>query len=362
MLSCSWLKLLPIAFALQELLTYPMDPEDGHYYTDDGKRLTRVRVAGLALELAFQWVHSVGLFALKLAHFANLGVGVTADTWASKRKVSFGVQAAHQQAIMDGIQDVLPRLHNAGYVMVGVLVPQRGHLAKHDVVLEYRKIGEPCLGQYSCELKLRTRPANRCAMRSDCAGLFAVACRESTKWLGQIIICIEITSVGTFLQSRAELLVRGRSRDAASNLWGWTGAPGTAPTQPNPQLTAPTSRPVPKAIVSPSRLMRPEPAAPPPKPSFASVWANLKKYDASWTADSVVLFKQFFIQLGPRFKTNVTNCSRVVASNRGPPLNWRAGVHYDYAKTKAEGRVNQGGGAPPVIVSKTAVKAYYEIL
>ena len=75
-----------------------------------------------------------------------------------------------------------------------------------------------------------------------------------------------------------------------------------------------------------------------------------------------MLLKQFFVEMGPRYKTQVTNCSRVVKANRGAQLSWRKGVHYDYATKKEEGRVAQGGGAPPVIVSKAALKAYYETL
>ena len=46
-----------------------MDPDAGLFYTYDGKRLTRARVAGFALELAFQSVHVLGQFALTLWMF-----------------------------------------------------------------------------------------------------------------------------------------------------------------------------------------------------------------------------------------------------------------------------------------------------
>ena len=298
-----------------------------------------------------------------LAHFARVEVAdVTEGTSTTRRKVTFNVQVGHRQTIMDGIQDALPRLHHAGYARVGVLVPQRGHLAKHGTVFEHRKVGEPCRCQYSCEWKLRSCPAHRREMRKDCAGLFQAACNESTQWLGQIIVCIEITSDGNFLQTRAELLVRGRSRDEPINLWGWQGAPCLAPPRPNLPVARVHATAAPKAAARPPPVPAPMRAAPPPKRPFATVWSNLRKYNASWTTDRVVLLKQFFVQMGPRFRGNVTNCSRVVKENRNAPLSWRVACHYHHAFTAAEGRVGQGGAVPPIIVSKTALKAYYGTL
>ena len=216
-----------------------MDPESGRFFTYDKKRLTRERVAGFALELAFQWLLSLGQFGLTLAHFARVSLAVSQDTSETTRKVTFGVQEVHQQAIKDAVDDVLPRLQSAGYRLVNAVVPQKGYSAAHDLVLERCAIGEPCLGQYSGELKLRTYPANRVFMRSDCAGLFRAACAESTKWLGQVIVCVEISPHGKFVRSRAELLVRGRPRHEASNLWGWVGAPSLAP----PPSNAPVAHP-----------------------------------------------------------------------------------------------------------------------
>ena len=88
-----------------------MDPDAGLFYTYDGKRLTRARVAGFALELAFQVVHALGQFALTLAHFAVVIVGVSEGSSKTKRELTFSVQLVHQQAIKDGVDDVLPRLH-----------------------------------------------------------------------------------------------------------------------------------------------------------------------------------------------------------------------------------------------------------
>ena len=88
-----------------------MDPDAGLFYTYDGKRLTRARVAGFALELAFQSVHVLGQFALTLALFAVVTVGVSEGSSKTKREVTFGVQPVHQQAIREGVDDVLPRLH-----------------------------------------------------------------------------------------------------------------------------------------------------------------------------------------------------------------------------------------------------------
>ena len=177
-------------------------------------------------------------------------------------------------------------------------------------------IGAPCVVQYSGEFKLRTHPANRTLMRNDCAGLFRAACAHSTKWLGQAIICIEISSEGRFVRSRAELVVRGRPRNEPINLWGWIGAPGSAP------LPRPT-------IASSPRAPTPLRTAPPPTTrTFLQVWPQLRKHDADWTTGRVVLLKEFFVVMGARCKTQVTNCSRVVKGNRGSPLNWRVNVHY----------------------------------
>ena len=124
----------------------------------DGRRLTAVRVAGFGLEKAFGWVRSIGLFALQLVHVASVQVHRVAAKRSNARTSSevFGVKGVHQQAILDAVGDILPRLHAAGYALVGVTVPQTGHNSAHDLVLEYRQVGVKCNGQYSCELKLRT--------------------------------------------------------------------------------------------------------------------------------------------------------------------------------------------------------------
>ena len=339
-----------------------MDPESGRFFTYDKKRLTRERVAGFALELAFQWLLSLGQFGLTLAHFARVSLAVSQDTSETTRKVTFGVQEVHQQAIKDAVDDVLPRLQSAGNRLVNAVVPQKGYSAAHDLVLERCAIGEPCLGQYSGELKLRTYPANRVFMRSDCAGLFRAACAESTKWLGQVIVCVEISPHGKFVRSRAELLVRERPRHEASNLWGWVGAPSLAPPPKNAPVAPPVVRAVPKAAAGPPRALPPTRAAPPPKRPFKQVWDALQKYYASWPTEPVVLLKQFFIEMAPRCRTQVANCSRVVTSNRRESLCWRVRSEYGYAQTKAEGRVRQGGAPPPVIVTESALRVYYETL
>jgi hypothetical protein len=93
------------------------------------------------------------------------------------------------------------------------------------------------------------------------------------------------------------------------------------------------------------------------------VWADLKKWDASWSDERVVLLKEFFLNLGDSFKGKGKNCDRIVASNRRDArLQWRVGVHYAQAQTRAEGRVKQGGAVKPYIVCKSALRAYYDIL
>lgn len=328
-----------------------MNPEQHVFFMPDGRRLTAVRVAGLGLEKAFEWVHSIGLFALQLVHVASVQVDMVAAKCPVARRSSemFGVKDVHQQAILDAVGDILPRLHAAGYAIVGVIVPQNGYKSAHDLVLEYRQVDGKCNGQYSCELKLRTYPAKRELMRSDCAGLFQTACRESTKWLGQFVVVAEISSDGRFLRSRAELLIRDRRRSEAKNVWGWGGRPCVPPQR--------ISEPV-APVLAP---MRAAPSG--PKRPWQTVWAELTKYDASWADERVVLLKDFFQKLGGRFKGKVKNCDRVVSSNRQDSrLQWRMRVHYGQANTRAEGRVKQGGAGQPYIVCKSALRVYYDTL
>ena len=325
-----------------------MDPDENKYFMPDKRRLTAVRVAGLALEKAFGWVHKIGLFALQLAHVASVQVNEVAAQHVDARKSSesFAVKAVHQQAVLDAVGDILPRLHTAGYALAGVTVPQKGHKSAHDLVLEHRRVGVKCEGQYSCELKMRTAPAKRDLMRADCSGLFQTACRESTKWLGQLVVVAEISPEGCFLRSRAELLLRNRPRSEAMNLWGWPGGRAA-------MCAAPAPVPLRVQLALPPASKRP----------WQTVWADLKKWDASWSDERVVLLKEFFLNLGDSFKGKGKNCDRIVASNRRDArLQWRVGVHYAQAQTRAEGRVKQGGAVKPYIVCKSALRAYYDIL
>ena len=70
--------------------------------------------------------------------------------------------------------------------------------------------------------------------------------------------------------------------------------------------------------------------------------------------------------MGPRYSGKLKNCDRVITDNRRDAdsggLRWRDRVDYSRAHTRAEGRVGQGGAAPPYIVCKTALKAYYDKL
>ena len=100
-----------------------------------------------------------------------------------------------------------------------------------------------------------------------------------------------------------------------------------------------------------------------PKCSWRTLWAELRKYDASWTDERVVLLKEFFTKLRGRFEGKKKNCDRVVGSNRQDKrLQWRVGMHYGQASTRAEGRVKQGGAGKPCIVCKSALRACYDTL
>ena len=159
------------------------------------------------------------------------------------------------------------------------------------------------------------------------------------------------SACGTLSHLRT-MLVRGRKRSDAVNVWGWGGRPVEAP-PPQRQAT------VAKAAARPARAPPPAKAPASLKIPFETVWSHLTKYEVSWANEEVVLLKAFFVEMGPRYKSKVPNCSKIVAQNRGHPLNWRANVHYGRARSKAEVRPSQGGGNPPLIVSKTALKAYY---
>ena len=283
-----------------------MDPDEHVFYMRDGRRLTSMRVAGLALELAFSWVRSgLGVFGVGLPHVANVLVEDVAPNRPDARKCSrtFSVKDVHQQAILAALADILMRLHHAGYALVAALVPQRGHNAKHDLVLEHRVVGQVCRGQHTCEIKMRTYPSNRELMRSDCAGLFQAAChegcRDSDRWLGQLVVVAELASDGTFMQTRAELLVRGRSRNVPMNVWGYEGRPCVAPPR-----VAPKAAPRPPAAAAKAAARRPVAMRAPalPKIPWATVWAQLTKYNAAWTTERVALLKGFISMTFKVFK------------------------------------------------------------
>ena len=166
----------------------------------DGRRLTAERVAGFALGEAFKLSHAGRLWALGLNPISTVEIQRVASgrPETPKRSMTCVVADVHQRTVAKAAEDVCARLHAAGYAIVGCVVPQRG-ATQHDLVLERRSSDDGrCRGQYSGELKLRTAPANRPATRKDCHGLFTVACRESTTWLGQVIIVVEISAEGDF--------------------------------------------------------------------------------------------------------------------------------------------------------------------
>ena len=343
---------------------FEMDPSQHVHYMPDGRRLTAERVAGFALEVAFVCLVSYGLFDLVPSMWETVDIlGCSPKrSEATARTACFRASQIHVQMVMDAVNDIAARLQHAGYTIVKAVVKQEGHRAAHDLVLEVRKIGQHVLGQYSGELKLRTAPANRLRMRGDCAGLFQAACRCSTKWLGQLVISVEMDNAGRFIRSRAELIVRGQSRDQAINVWGWEGRPAAAPFPQSPQITGNVQAQA-KATAMVKALAR-SPARPvqPLKRAWTAIWDELDKYSASWSSEPVALLQKCLIAMGPVCRAKVKKVDRVVQDNRNA-LRWRLRAHYAKAGTRAEGRVNhQGGARMPYIVCKSALKQYYDTL
>ena len=362
-LSLFWLK--SCATVLQVGSSGRMDPLANKHYMPDGRLLTPERIAGFALEVAFSCVVAYGLYELKLAMWSEVEVKNVAPKRpeATKRTQRFQVAAKHQQAIMDAVHDIVPRLHQLGYGIVNAIVKQAGHLACHDLVLELRKIGSRCHGHYSCELKLRTSPSNRLLMRSDCAGLFQVAVRRSKHWLGQLVIVAEVTTAGDFLRSKAELILRDQPRADASNLWGYQGRPVGTPPPPPPPVSNPQAKAAPKAV--PKAAPRAAPKAAPQRlslPSWSVVWGAVAKFSATFTNEQVAKLKDFIIACGPHMKHRITHASRIVDENQEAPLEWSEGTHWGRGVTRGQGRMRQGGGVAPIVVRRSSLEAYHKHL
>lgn len=325
----------------------------------DGRRLTPERVAGFALEAALACVVAYGLYDLKPSMWSSVEVKSVAPKRpdATRRTQRFLVGATHQQMVLDAVNDFLPRLQELGYAIVNAIVPQAGHPACHDLVLELRKVGQRCLGQFSCEVKVRTFPSNRLAMRSDCAGLFLAATRKSQRWLGQLVVVAEMTAAGCYMQSKAELILRDRPRAEALSLWGYPGARVSAPPSGRPQgRVAPKA--VPKATVAAPTTAPQRPTL----PSWNVAWGAVTKYSASFTDEEVAKLKDFVVACGPLMRRRVPHASRIVAENKDAPLRWVEDVHWGRGVTRGQGRSRQGGGAPPIVVRKSSLEAYHKHL
>ena len=191
-------------------------------------------------------------------------------------------------------------------------------------------------------------------MRKDCEKLFKTACARDDAWLGQILIVAEVSKDGVFVRSRAELRVRD-SPDVWINLWGWEGRPAAAPPPPVISPPGPLSRRVvpllPLQAAAPSWTKRP----------WNGVWAGLEQFEATWTNGEVVKLNDFFREM--RLVGLLKNADRVVSKNRSDRrLLWRVRSDYSSAETRAQGRNKQGGGNSPVVVEKSSLRAYYNIL
>jgi hypothetical protein len=337
-----------------------MDPAERVLFMPDHKRLTVQRVAGFAFEKAFKIIHSGGSFALTPASISSVRVSKVSLGRAGNSPIpslSVVVSPSYQQAVVDAATNIACRLHGLGWAIVGVTVPQRGSTA-HDLVLEHRKLGVPCRGQYSCELKLRTAPANREAMRRDCSRLFQAACGESHGWLGQIIVVAEMSDTAAFIVSKAELIRTGQNRADAVVLWGWEGRPCAAPSVVPPARVpaAPPALPAPVAL-QPQREPRRRYVVPRP---WTEVWGAVSKHDATWTDEQTAVFKDWLKAAGMSHLVN--HATRLIAKNREGPLRWRERQHYGRAARRAEGRQKQGGGATPFVVKRSALLAYHRTL
>jgi hypothetical protein len=268
---------------------------------------------------------------------------------AAKHTTRLAVAPVHQQALLDAVEDIVPKLQEVGYAVTKAVVPQPGHGADHDLVLEYRKVGHRCQGVFSGELKLRTTPSDREKMRSDCSKLFRVACGKSKDWLGQLIIVAEVTSQGAFLLSKAELIMRDRPRSEALNLWGYAGRPCLAP----PRVVLPVAKVLPRAAL-PARMPPPPPPVAASLATWASVWPGLPKRTAWWTTEDVVQLKTFLFNVG--LTRLSTHASKVITQNKFNALQWVETHEY------GRGANPQGGAAGPWMVRKSSLKAYYNHL
>jgi hypothetical protein len=198
----------------------PIDPDAQQMYCTKGRRLTPMRVAGLAFENAMRAVYLNGIWTLReeLVSTVDFNSVSRHAPDGPRGTVTFLVAEPHRRALLSAAEDVAVKLQEYGYAMVGAVVDEPG-CAQHDLVLDFRK--QPrAAGKFSCELKFLTAPADLQWVRERSAPLFLQACERSSDWVGQVIVVVEVTRSGDFLRSRAELLLKG-SRDAPHRIWGW---------------------------------------------------------------------------------------------------------------------------------------------
>ena len=197
-----------------------MDPDERIAFCSKGRRITPMRVAGLAFENVIRFVHLYGIWGLSNDIVRTVDFGsVSLDRADGPRGVvTFLVADRYKEALLLAGEDVAVELHNSGFVIIGTIVDEPGS-TQHDMVLDYRRRPRRG-GKYSGELKFYTAPANYRSARAKCFPLFQVACDRDPMWLGQLIIVVEVSSTGSFVRSRGELLPRD-ARESPQLLWGW---------------------------------------------------------------------------------------------------------------------------------------------
>ena len=159
-------------------------------FCTNGRRITPMRVAGLAFESVMRFVHLHGIWSLtndivRTVEFSAVSLD-RAD--GPRCAATFLVADRYKEALLLAGEDVAVKLHESGFAIIGTIVDEPGS-TQHDMVLDYRRRPRRA-GKYSCELKVYSAPANYRSARARCFPLFEVACSRDPAWLGQVVVRI----------------------------------------------------------------------------------------------------------------------------------------------------------------------------